>query len=125
MVATDPANLSDEKRSILMNPEVLAVHADSLYISGERIYNKTDGSQLWSRPLSNGDLAVIAFNSGSFDAVSSMTFNWDELGHGWSNDYEVNVRCLWGQKDLGTYTSSFTTPSIPVHDHFFYRLSRV
>jgi len=41
LVATDPADMSDEKRSILMNEEVLAVHGDPMFVSGERLYNKT------------------------------------------------------------------------------------
>lgn len=34
LVATDVANLTDAKRSILMNEEVLAVHKDPLWIAG-------------------------------------------------------------------------------------------
>ena len=54
LVATDVVGMSDEKKSILMNEEVLAVHKDSLYIAGDRLYNNTDGTQAWSRPLSTG-----------------------------------------------------------------------
>lgn len=122
LVATDPADMSDEKKSILMNPEVLAVANDPLFTSGERLYNKTNGAQLWSRKLSNDDLAVIAYNSDNFDELS-ITFTAEELG--WMAEDEVNVRCLWGRKDVGKFEAgSFTTPTIPVHDHFYYRLSR-
>jgi alpha-galactosidase len=37
LMATDPANLSDEKRSIIMNPEVIAINQDKLFTAGERI----------------------------------------------------------------------------------------
>ena len=121
LVATDPANLSDEKRSILMNEEVLAVHHDPLWVSGERIYNNTDGSQAWFRPLVNGDMAVILYNSGNYDAVD-VTVTWEQIG--WNANDEVSVRCLWGKTDLGVFTNSFTRTALPVHDNHFLRLSR-
>ena len=121
LVATDPADLSQEKRDILMNEEVLAVHHDPLWVSGERIYNHTSGAQLWSRPLENGDMAVILFNSGSIRAVD-VAVTWEEIG--WSADDDVSVRCLWGKKDLGMHKRGFVHEAMPVHDHQFLRLSR-
>jgi alpha-galactosidase len=64
LVSTDLKDLSEEKRSILTNTEVLAIHHDPLYIAGERLYNNSDGSEVWYRPLENGDKAIILFNSG-------------------------------------------------------------
>lgn len=121
LVATDPADLSDEKKAILMNEEVLAIQRDPIYTAGERLYNHTNGAQLWSRTLANGDLAVIAYNSDNFNEFP-ITFTWEELGLIDADSY--NVRCLWGKVDIGVYTKEFTTPTIPVHDHFFYRLSK-
>ena len=105
-----------------MNEEVLEIHHDKLYTSGERLYNQTNGAQLWSRPLENGDLAVIAYNSDNLNEFT-ITIDWTELG--WNSDSLVNVHCLWGKVDVGQFSNSFTTPTIPVHDHYFYRLSRV
>ena len=121
LVATDPADLSQDKRDILMNEEVLAIHHDPLYISGERLYNHTNGAQAWSRPLENGDMAVILFNSGSLHAID-VGITWEEIG--WRSTDDVSVRCLWGKKELGTFTRGFVREQLPVHDHQFLRLSR-
>lgn len=88
---------------------------------GERLYNHTDGAQLWYRPLANKDMAVILFNSDNFHELT-MSVSWTELG--WNADDEVAVRCLWGKKDLGVFKSSYTAENIPVHDVRFLRLSR-
>lgn len=122
LVATDPANLSAEKRSILMNPEVLAVHGDTLWVSGERVRNDTDGGQVWQRPLANGDLAVILYNSGNFNNALEVEVGWSELG--WLAEDTVSVRDLWAGAELGKFTGSFRSPSIPVHDHYMLRLTR-
>lgn len=46
LVSTDLRNLSDEKKEILMNKEVIAINQDESYTSGDRISNATDGSQV-------------------------------------------------------------------------------
>lgn len=122
LVATDPENLSSEKREILMNDEVLAIHHDPLYISGERIYNHTNGAQLWVRPLANGDKAVILFNSQSFNSVD-VSMTWEQIG--WSATDNINIRCMWGKKELGIFKGGYVAKDVPVHDHYFFRLSKV
>ena len=65
LVSTDVANLSAEKRSILTNTEVLAIHNDEAWVGGSRVFNhSTSGAQVWARPLANGDIAVILYNAG-------------------------------------------------------------
>lgn len=123
LVATDVANLTENKKAILMNEEVLAVHHDPLYVAGERIFNNTDGSQAWFRPLADGDVAVILYNSGNSNAVS-VTVDWSMLPVDWKADEDIYVRCLWGKKNLGTFRGSFTAENVAVHDHMFIRLSK-
>lgn len=129
LVATDPADMSEEKKAILMNPEVLAIHQDSLFVGGERLWNRTSGEQLWQRPLSNGDIAVILWNSAS-DAPRSISVSWTELG--WNDSDEVNVRDLWERQDLSPdegigagWTGGYDSPLIPVHDHMMLRLTKL
>ena len=52
--ATDPRNMSEAKRSILMNTELIDVNQDALFAGGDRLFNSTDGTQVWSKPLANG-----------------------------------------------------------------------
>jgi alpha-galactosidase len=111
IVATDPRNMSEAKRSIIMNEEVIAINQDSLYKGGTRLQNNTDGSEVWSKDLLNGDIAVILYNRGnsSFgggDAVD-VTVTWSELG--WSDEGQVFMRDVWGHTDV--------TPSDPATGH--------
>jgi len=121
LVATDVCNLSDEKKSILTNKEVLAVHSDSLFIAGERISKGANGEQVWSRPLNNGDMATVLFNANNQTSLT-ISFAWTDLG--WKNDDMVNVRDLWAQADLTKTTNGYTATIAP-NDVAMLRLSRV
>ena len=111
LVATDVVDMSDEKKSILMNEEVLAVHHDPLWIAGDRLYNNTDGTQAWSRPLSNGDVAVVLFNADSQmqykdGKTASVSVNVADLG--FAPDDVLRVRDLWAHTDVGDVNGSDT-----------------
>mmetsp|Transcript_3592 Transcript_3592/g.3549 ORF Transcript_3592/g.3549 Transcript_3592/m.3549 type:complete len:414 (+) Transcript_3592:69-1310(+) len=123
LVATDPANLSVEKASILLNTEVIAINQDPLFIAGERIRNdnETTGGQLWSRPLSNGDICVILYNSGQHDNVP-IAVSWSEIG--WSNDDNVSIRDLWLHEELGVMKQGYER-NINAHDIAMLRLTKL
>lgn len=122
LVATDPANLSDEKRSILMNKEVIDINQDSAFIAGERIRNdnETTGGQLWARPLANGDICVILYNSANHDNVS-VSVSWEEIG--WSKDDKVHIRDLWLHADIGLVAEGYESV-LAAHDITMLRLSK-
>jgi len=122
LVATDPADMSEEKKSILMNPEIIAINQDPAFISGERIRNDntTTCGQVWSRPLQNGDLAVILYNSGDANDVS-VSVSWPELG--WSSTDQVAVRDLWNRADVGVVAEGYEAV-LSAHDVAFLRLTR-
>lgn len=122
LVATDPANLSDEKRSILMNKEVIAINQDPEFIAGERIRNdnETTGGQLWARPLANGDICVILFNSGQHNDVH-VSVSWEELG--WAKSDKVYARDLWAHEDIGLVAEGYESV-LAAHDVTMLRLTR-
>jgi len=51
LVSTDLRNMSDEKKNILMNPEVIAINQDPSNTAGDRLRNETGGGQVWARDL--------------------------------------------------------------------------
>lgn len=122
LVATDPANLSVEKASILLNKEVIAINQDEAFIAGERIRNdnETTGGQLWSRPLANGDICVILYNSGQNDNTT-VSVSWTELG--WEASDEVYIRDLWAHADVGVVTGGYSSELL-AHDVSMLRLSK-
>jgi alpha-galactosidase len=125
-VATDPADLSDEKKAILMNPEVIAINQDTLFSAGERIKNEnvTTGGEVWSRLLANGDVCVIFYNCGNKNAVP-VSITWEELAVGkeWKNTDSIAVRDLWNRRDLGSFVSGYEAV-VDAHDVLMVRLSK-
>jgi len=120
LVATDVCNLSDEKKSILTNKEVLAVHSDPLFIAGERVSKGANGEQVWTRPLSNGDMTALLFNANNQTSLS-ISVAWTDLG--WQTGDMVNVRDMWAQSDLAKTTTGYTAMIAP-NDVAMLRLSK-
>jgi len=117
VLLTCDACLADQMRSIIANPEVIAIdqvitpshgapcHSemkgssatrlsgnglkphlrrahtsmqDELAVAGDRRYNLTSGAQVWSRPLANGDTAVVLYNAHNKDTID-ITATWAQV----------------------------------------------
>jgi len=121
ILATDPRNMSEAKKSIVMNEEVIAVNQDSLFTSGDRIWNNTDGAQVWDRPLADGSHAVILYNSA--DKVNAtIQVTWDMLG--WPDSAVVTMRDLWAHADVDPNLSDGHQAVVGPHDVAMYRVSK-
>lgn len=124
LMATNPEDMSDDKRAIIMNKEVLAVHNDPLFVGGDRMYNATSGAQAWRKPLNNGDVAVILYNSGETGQSTDVAVAWADLQVvDWTADDTVTVRDLWANEDIGDYSAGYSTTVDP-RDHVFLRLTK-
>jgi alpha-galactosidase len=69
---------------------------------------KDGDAEIWSRPLVDGAIAVGLFNRGMTAAPVRVT--WADLGIIGAPP----VRNLWEQKDLGSFSDSFSAP-VPRH----------
>lgn len=68
--------------------------------------------EVWAGPLNDSSQAVVLLNRG--DGVGEpITVRWSDIG--FPADHSAVVRDLWAQKDLGTFTGSYTSPSIDQH----------
>ena len=92
------------------------------------IWNSTDGTvrtkhngqcltvqeelEIWASPLSGGSQAVVLFNRGNTDS-EQITVQWTDIG--FPPNHSANVRDLWARKDLGFFTSNYTSPKIDPH----------
>lgn len=120
MVATNVYNMTAEKRSILMNEEVIAINKDTLYTAGDRLWkDNATATEVWTRPLANGDVAVILLNGDPF-ANNNVTVTWASLG--WGAAAVVRARDLWSHTDLGNLTASFTAVALVPADMRMLRL---
>ncbi len=78
-------------------------------MEGRRV-RKTGDSEVWAKQMKDGSRAVVLLNRGASDAEISVS--WEELGY--PAHLSATVRGLWAHKDLGKFTSSFST-KVPSH----------
>lgn len=77
IAGNDISNMSDATKEILLNKEVIAVNQDSDGVQGSKI--RDDGDyEVWTKPLSNGDKALLFFNRSQ--QSKNMSINIDKLG---------------------------------------------
>jgi alpha-galactosidase len=93
--------MDDFTRSLLSNPEVLAVNQDPLGRQARRIHFDAR-TEIWSRTLADGSLAVGLFNRGR--GVETITLEWQMIGLSGAQ----RVRNLWQRTDEGVATVSLS-----------------
>lgn len=106
LIGCDMSQLDDFTLNLLTNDEVLAVDQDPLGKQARQIIKK-DNYQVWVKEMSDGTKAIGVFNL--TDEFQNISFSWNEIGMKGNN----KVRDLWRQKDLGSFSSSFTTKVAP------------
>lgn len=106
MIGCDLAQLDDFTLSLLCNNEVNAVNQDILGQQAKRDVKKND-LQIWSRPLSDGTIAVGIFNLG--DNVMEVDLK-DYLNAIGSNELK-GLRDLWRQQDMKPDDTKYKLPS--------------
>jgi alpha-galactosidase len=116
IAGNDLAHMSAETRAVLTNQEVIAVDQDVLGVQGRKA---RDGGavEVWTKPLTGGERAVLLLNRGSVEAP--IAFNWEDVGY--APSATLAVRDLWAKKDLGDFTSRFESKVAP-HDAVMIRL---
>ena len=129
LISTDLINPSSKKLEIITNTEVIAINQDASNTAGDRIYLGKNGEQIWSRPLANGDVCVVLYNSANGhmkgDAVM-ISIDWKMLPE-WKNVVDigsVEIRDLWEKKNLGNFMNGFNA-TLKARDVKMLRLKRV
>ncbi len=107
LAGNDFSKMTDTDKSILMNKDAIAIDQDPLGKEGDRLYQSAD-LDVWTKPLSNGRIAVGLFNRSWGDRDVSV----DLAELGFKNG--ANLRDVWSQKDLGRRTGVFTA-TVPRH----------
>ncbi|TDW99449.1 putative Ig domain-containing protein [Dinghuibacter silviterrae] len=109
LIGCDMSQMDDFTLNLLSNDEVLAIDQDADGKPARKAI--VDGDiQVWTKPLSDGTLAVGIFNLGS--KATQATVSLSDLGL-----YGAQVvRDCWRQRDLGTFTGVYTPAQmIPSH----------
>jgi alpha-galactosidase len=102
IAGNDIRSMTPQIREILTNEDAIAVDQDALGKGGQRISQQGD-TEVWAKPLSNGDYAVALFNRGESEA--DIWLKWSAIGLG----AKAAVRDLWLHKSLGTVADGFQT----------------
>lgn len=101
IAGNDLANMTPEIKAILLNKEVIAVDQDPLGKQGDRAY-QTGPLEVWTKPMSGGDLAVGLFNR--LRSPTEMTLRLSPAG--WQGPAEA--RDLWAHRDIGAIHDRYT-----------------
>jgi alpha-galactosidase len=118
IAGNDLRAMTAETKSILTNPEVIAVDQDSLGAQGTLVSSGPPERQVWSKPLRDGSRAVVLLNRGT--SPDSIRVSFRRAG---IHVDSANVRDLWRHSDLGRYSGSYTAV-VPGHAAVMLKLSR-
>jgi alpha-galactosidase len=119
IAGNDLRTMSEETKSILTNPEVIAVDQDSLGAQGTLVESGPPDRQVWAKPLRDGSRAVVLLNRAASPDSISVSFRRAGL-----RSDSAMVRDLWRHSDLGRYRRSYTTV-VPAHAAVMMRITSV
>ncbi len=115
LIGCDIAQMDDFTLSLLCNNEVNAIDQDLLGKQADRVLKEGD-IEVWSRPLTDGAIAVGIFNVGETDRQVDMKTLIPQPSS--IVNYQLSivnssptVRDLWRQKDLSESELSCTIPA--------------
>lgn len=113
-VGTDLTALSVQALATLTNHEVIAIGQDFAGSQGRRIHASSQ-QEVWTKPLSNGDQAVLLYNGAQARATVSVDLS-GSTGSGWK------ARDLWAGRDL-VVTHDRLSADLDPHAVALYRLT--
>ena len=110
IAGNDVRSMSDATRTILTNPEVIAVDQDPLGFQANLAADIGNGLQVWYKPLAgSGARAVGLLNRGSASATMTVSWNAIDLAPG-----IATVRDLWARADRGSFANQYSV-SVSAH----------
>ena len=118
IAGNDLRTMTAETKSILTNPEVIAVDQDSLGAQGTLVSSGPPERQVWSKPLRDGSRAVVLLNRGT--SPDSIRVSFRRAG---IHVDSASVRDLWRHADLGKYKGSYTAV-VPGHGAIMLKITR-
>src|SRR5213594_2245434 len=110
IAGNDVRSMSDATRTILTNPEVIAVDQDALGFQAVLAADSGSGLQVWYKPLAgSGARAVGLLNRGY--ATATITVNWNAIHLAPGN---ATVRDQWARADRGSFADAYSV-SVSAH----------
>lgn len=122
IAGNDLRSMTDETKSILMNPDIVAIDQDpdAKPLSVQSAQGKTE---VLVRPLTGNAAAVGLFNRS--DSPAQMSFRWDSLHLGIGlGQRSLEAKDLWKHQDVDTAAETYTT-TVPPHGVVMIRAAAV
>lgn len=116
MAGNDLRNMNDSIRNILLNSDAIAINQDKAGIQGKKVVDEGD-FEIWTKPLDNGDLAVIYFNRN--EKKLEFPTRWESIGiKGNRRVYDI-----WEHCEVGS-TTDMKSVVIGGHSVLYFRLKK-
>jgi alpha-galactosidase len=119
IAGNDLRTMSAETKTILTNPEVLAVDQDSLGAQGMVVWEPTPEVQVWAKPLADGSRAVALLNRAG--VATQITAYFHRVG---VRTDSATVRDLWAHADRGAFRRQYEA-TVPAHAVVMLRVTPV
>src|SRR5437899_10086290 len=111
IAGNDVRSMSAATRTILSNPDVIAVDQDALRFQATLAAVLGNGVQVWSKPLAaSGARAVGLLNRGN--AATTIKVEWQSIN---LTPGTATVRDLWTRADRGSFQNNYST-IVPAHE---------
>jgi hypothetical protein len=130
IMGNDLRSISATSKAILLTAGAIAVSQDGLGRMGTRlaVYTKDSPTQVWTRQLENGDVAVACYNKGGdpnhwYANTADITFAFRDVGLRGGGTFSVVD--LWVGTVQNVSTQSFTAKTVPHHGTAFFRVSEL
>lgn len=128
LMATDPRNMSEFKRSVVLNEDVLGVQRDAARARARRVRaDNATGAQLWYRDLAGAPqaaAAVLLYNANDW-AAQNLSVAWAELGGAWAAPGAAcDVYDLWQHRQVAAaQAGGLQAAEVPPHGVAMWRLT--
>jgi alpha-galactosidase len=116
LAGNDLSKMTPSTLALLTNKEVIAVDQDPLGKQGDRV-SAVGPTEIWSKPLSNGALAVGLFNRA--DSASPITLKLQDVGF----DKSATLRDLWKGSEVTPKNGTYTV-TVPAYGAVLLKVSR-
>ena len=121
MAGNDLRTMTEETKSILMNPDVIAIDQDRDPKPVERLSQQAE-SEVLVRPLSGNAFAVGLFNRGDQPAESSFRLDALKFNTGLYGFRRMQVQDLWKHEPVQVSGDTYTA-TVPKHGVVLLRVS--
>jgi alpha-galactosidase len=112
ITGNDLTKMTSATKATLTNPEVIAVDQDPLGKQGHVVATPGTGLEVWAKQMSGTNTQAVALFNRNDSGSASIAVKWSQIG---LPAGAASVRDLWGGKDLGSFTDTYTASNVASH----------